>query len=71
MNRGRLTPVDIVFVVASLAVLTFMADPFYQILSNANLGTGVDLLFRMLVPSLVAMLIFVVYRTSLIGGGAT
>lgn len=69
MNRGRLTPVDIVFVGASLAVLTFLSDPYYTMLGNANLGTGVDLLFRMLVPSLVAMLIFTVYRTSLIGGG--
>jgi hypothetical protein len=69
-QRGRLTPVDIVFVVASLSVLAFLSEPFYTLLGGAGLSTGVELLFRMLPPALVAMLIYVVYRTSLIGGGA-
>jgi len=67
-DRGRLTPVDIVLVAASLAVLAFLSEPFYSLLATTALSREVELLFRMLPPSLVAMLIFVVYRTSLIGG---
>lgn len=67
-ERGRLTPVDIIFTAAGLFALAALAGPLYTLLGQTNLGTGADLLFRMLPASLVAMLIFTVYRTSLIGG---
>jgi len=70
-DRGRLTPVDVILVAASLAILTFLSEPFYSLLDTTALSTEVELLFRMIPPSLVAMLLFVVYRTSLIGGQST
>jgi len=69
--RGRLTPVDVIFVGASLAILTFLMDPYMSLLNSSSLSTETDLLFRMLPPSLVTMLLFVIYRTSLIGGRST
>jgi hypothetical protein len=67
-TRGRLTPVDVILVGASLAVFTFLSEPLYNLLDSTALSTEVELLFRMIPPALVAMLIFAVYRTSLIGG---
>jgi hypothetical protein len=69
MDRARLTPVDVVFFAVGLAVLAFLSGPFYSALSlNASsLSTGTELIFRMIPPGLVAMLLFVIYRTSLIG----
>jgi len=67
-RRARLTPVDVILAGASLAIFAFLSEPFYTLLNGANLSTEVDLLFRMLPPSLAAMLLFVIYQTSLIGG---
>jgi len=67
-ERGRLTPVDVIFVGVGLAALTFLVGPLYSLLDTSSLSTGTELLFRMLPPSLVAMLVFVSYRTALIGG---
>jgi Na+/melibiose symporter-like transporter len=67
-ERARLTPVDVIFIAVGLAALTFLVEPMYALLDTSSLSTGTELMFRMLPPGLVAMLIFVAYRTALIGG---
>lgn len=67
-ERGRLTPVDVVFVGVGLAVLAFLGEPLYDLITSSQMATGPLLLFRMLVPALVAMLIYTIYRRSLLGG---
>jgi len=69
-DRGRLTPVDVIFIAVGLAALAFLSEPFYTALSQSSgsLSEGTEILFRMLPPALVTMLIFVTYRTALIGG---
>jgi hypothetical protein len=67
-ERARLTPVDVIFIAVGLAALTFMVGPLYSLLDTAGLSTGTELLFRALPASLVAMLLFISYRTALIGG---
>jgi len=68
-GRARITPVDVVFIAVGLAVLTFLSGPLYSALDQSSLSTGTELLFRMIPPGLVSMLIFVTYRTALIGSG--
>lgn len=67
-ERGRLTPVDVVFAAAAIAVFSFMVQPFYNVLSDASLGQGTGLLFQMLPPALVLTLAAVTYKTALTGG---
>lgn len=68
-SRGRLTPVDIVYTAAGLAALAFLGAPLYTLLDSSSLDPGTELIFRMLVPAMVAMLIYTVYQRSLLGGG--
>jgi len=71
-DRGRLTPVDVVFVGVALAALAGLAPALYDALGqqSGNLGQGTELLMQMLAPALVVTLLVVVYRTSLLGGGS-
>jgi len=68
-ERGRITPIDVVFVGASVAALAFLAEPLYSLLNQSNngLGPGVELLFRMIVPGLLGSLLLIVYITGLVG----
>lgn len=68
-DRARITPVDVVFIGVSLGLLVFLFEPVYQLLGDSNLGAGTELLFRMTLPGLAAMLLFVTYRVSLLGSG--
>jgi len=65
-DRGRLTPVDVVFFGVGLAALAFLAEPFYSLLNQqqSSLGTGTELLFTMIVPGLVLTLLFSIYSIS-------
>lgn len=66
--RGRLTPLDVVFMAVALAMLAFLGQPFYQLLNGSTMDAGALLLFRMIVPAMVAMMIYTIYRRSLLGG---
>jgi len=65
-DRGRLTPVDVVFFSVAVAALYFLGQPFLALLNqqSGQLGTGTELLFTMLVPGLVLALLFSVYTIS-------
>jgi len=67
-NRGRLTPVDVVFIGVSVAMFAFLMEPFYTLLQDANLGVGAGFLFQMIPAGLVMSLLVVVYATALTGG---
>lgn len=69
--RARLTPVDIVMLVASVAVLGMLAGPIFSILDQQAgvLGTGPAYLFRMAVPGMVATVLVVTYAIAVGGGG--
>lgn len=69
-DRGRLTPVDVVFFAVGIAVLAFLSGPMYTLLDQSNLDTSVEYMFVMIPGGLVVSLLFMIYRTSLVGGGA-
>lgn len=65
-DRGRLTPVDVVFFGVGFTALAFLGEPFYSLLSqnSGDLGTGTEFLFTMIVPGLVLTLLFSIYAIS-------
>lgn len=68
-DRGRLTPVDVVFISVAVAALAFLAEPFYTVLGSSSLSTETELMFKMLPPALIATVLYVTYRISLLGSG--
>ena len=68
--RGRLTPVDIVYIAVSVAVLAFGVQPLYKVMSaNSDvIPTGALYLFQIIVPTLALVLLSVVFIIA-IGGG--
>jgi O-antigen/teichoic acid export membrane protein len=68
-TRGRLTPVDVVLYGSALLILALLAEPFYELLDTSSLDTATELLFVMIPAGLIVSLLFVIYRTSVIGGG--
>lgn len=70
-ERGRLTPVDVIFYGVALLLMGFLAAPIYSTL-NANassMGTGVGYLFQLVFPALVITILYRVYTTGASGGG--
>jgi hypothetical protein len=67
MERARITPPDVVFLSVSLAVLAFLAEPYYTLLSDAGFGGGAGLIFQM-VPAGIVMTILIVTYALAFGG---
>lgn len=69
-DRGRLTPVDIVFYGVALFLLGILAGPIYTVLADSagSLGTGTELLFHMVFPAMILTIMTVVYLTGATGG---
>lgn len=68
MTRARITPPDVVYLGVSLAVFAFLAQPFYTLLSDADLGGGTGLIFQMVPAGIVMTLLIVTYALGF--GGA-
>lgn len=68
-DRGRLTPIDVVWAVVSLAALAALSPAFYSFLSkNAYIAsTPVVFLLQMLVPLLGLTLIAIIYTNAIQG----
>ncbi len=69
-NRGRLTPVDIVYYGVAVLLLGFLAEPMYTVLNDnaGSLDTGTAYLFQLVFPALVVSVLTVVYLTGASGG---
>lgn len=67
-ERGRITPVDVVFFGVAVAALTFLMQPMLTLLGQANLDPSVEYMFVMIPGGLVVSLLWVIYRTSVVGG---
>lgn len=61
MNRARITPPDVVLLSVSMAVFAFLAQPFYTLLSDAELGGGAGLIFQMVPAGFVMTVLIVTY----------
>lgn len=71
-DRARLTLVDVVFLGASIAVLSALVPPLYDLLNQqaSQLGTGELYLFQLVVPGIVLTLLVVMLATAATGGSA-
>lgn len=70
-TRGRLTLVDVVFVVADIAFLAVMLRVFYPVLQEhgGSLATGEGYLWQLIPPLLVLVLLATIWVTAISGSG--
>lgn len=71
-RRARLTPVDVVYLAVSFAVLAFGIQIFYPLLNQnaGRLGTGELYLFQTIAPALLLTLFTVLFVTA-VGGSSS
>lgn len=71
-RRGRLTPVDVLFYAVALFVLGVFVGPIFGLMqSNADvMSTATAYVWQLIVPMLIAVILFVIYLTGASGGGA-
>jgi len=69
-TRARLTPVDVVYIAVSIAVLSFSVPVLYEVMgSNSDLiPTGSLYLFQLITPVLVLTILSVTFIVA-VGGG--
>lgn len=62
-HRGRLTVPDVVFVLASVAILGALAPVFYDALrgNTAEMTTGTLYLFQLIIPFALLVLLSMIY----------
>jgi hypothetical protein len=67
--RARITPPDIVLILASLAILGGLIPVFVDVMAqqSAELSEGELLLLQFIVPGSILVLLAVIYRKAVVG----
>jgi len=70
MARARLTPADLIVFGVVIFLISRLAVPVYDLLSQSQVGTAPGYLLQMIFPAMILTTLSLIYLTA-VSGGAT